>query len=88
MFPIRCYTCGCVLAHLHRDWDAQCLTQQSASVTLDNLKIARMCCRRMFLGDVDLTTAQVQHPNVDRVLDDGGTVFQRFARHTRVVSCD
>ena len=88
MFPVRCYTCGCVLAHLHQEWEQHRLMSQSAATTLDNLKVAKMCCRRMFLSEIDLTKDQIQHPNVDRVLDEGGTVFQRLARQPRTVSCD
>ena len=47
-----------------------------------------MCCRRMFLGYVDIISDQLDNGNVDVALDRGGTVLQRRATHTRVVGCD
>lgn len=77
MFPVRCYTCNAVLAHLYPLQD-----------TLDAVGAHRLCCRRMFLGYVDLTTDQMRQPNVDTPLDDGGTVLLRRAVAPRTVSCD
>jgi hypothetical protein len=49
--------------------------------------VHRICCRRMFLGYVDLTTDQVQYGNVDVELAPG-VILRRKVVHTRVVSCD
>ena len=88
-FPIRCYTCNCVVADKYPAYRAA--MQDGSRSAIDVFReenIARMCCRRMFLGHVDLVDDQLQHPNVDRVLDEAGTVLQRFAPDPRTVSCD
>lgn len=59
-----------------------------AGETLDALHVRRMCCRRMFLGYVDTHAAQMAYPNVDLVLDQGGTVLLRRSKATAEVSCD
>ena len=47
-----------------------------------------MCCRRMFLGHIDLLEDQLRFPNRDAILDESGTVLKRHAPNPRVVSCD
>lgn len=89
MFPVRCYTCNTVLAHLHPRYRRAVHEEGCAPVTVfDTLGVHRLCCRRMFLGYVELTDDQMQHPNVDTVLDGGGTVLLRTARAARTVACD
>ena len=88
LFPVRCYTCNAVLAHLHPAYERGVLDGRSPRDLLDEAGVARMCCRRMFLGYVDLISTQKQYGNVDVVLDDSGTVLQRHARAVRTVTCD
>lgn len=88
MFPVRCYTCNAVLGHLYPPYRQQVQAGRSPADLFADAGVSRMCCRRMFLGHVELIDDQLAHPNVDRVLDEGGTVLQRFAPGTRTVSCD
>jgi DNA-directed RNA polymerase subunit N (RpoN/RPB10) len=89
MFPIRCYTCNALLAHKHPAYrDATTRRGVHPRQALAELEVARMCCRRMFLGHVDLLEDQLRHPNVDRVLDEGGTVLRRHAEGERTVACN
>ena len=81
MFPVRCYTCNSVLAHLH---DEMVRTESS----LEDLGVHRMCCRRMLLTHVDLVSHQVQFPNIDRVLDESGTTLLLSCDDVRTVECD
>lgn len=87
-FPVRCYTCNAPLAQKHPRYRDALREGTRASEALQALDVTRSCCRRMFLGHVDLVADQVRHPNVDRALDEGGTVLQRLARAPRTVSCD
>ena len=57
-------------------------------VVMEDLHVHRMCCRRMFLGHVDLVRDQVQHPNMDVSLDRGGTILRRVVVGSRRVDCD
>ena len=72
-----------MLAGLHHREAAK-----AARRAFEELGVERVCCRRMFLGHVDLLEDLVQYPNVDTPIDDNGTVLKREARAVRVVSCD
>ena len=49
LFPIRCFTCGKVIANLYKSYEKKVESEPKEKV-LDDLKIERMCCRRMFLS--------------------------------------
>ena len=55
MIPVRCFTCGKVIAE---HWDEfQTRTEQSdedVGAVLDDLGIKRHCCRRMMISHRDL----------------------------------
>lgn len=89
MFPIRCYTCNTVLAHVHPTYRERVHGGESVRGALDALGVTRMCCRRMFLSHVEsLVHNQLEYPNTDIVLDKGGTRLYRECRHSNDVSCD
>ena len=88
MFPVRCYTCNALLGHKHAAYAAQTRSGTAPRDALAHLEVDRMCCRRMFLGHIDLMEDRLRYPNTNTVLDDGGTVLQRHVPNTRVVSCD
>jgi len=71
IIPIRCFTCGKVIAdkwndynklklkHNHNKDEDTVINISSVKKTpegkaMDDLNIKRMCCRRMFLGQIDL----------------------------------
>lgn len=69
IIPIRCFTCGKVIAHLWDKYLEQLQiafgTEQNSKLvesdkktiegkTLDMLGLKRYCCRRMFLSHVEL----------------------------------
>lgn len=88
MFPVRCYTCGCVLAHLHPTYREGVQTETSGKV-LDHLDVRRICCRRMFLGHVDIVRDQLAYANVDMVLDEArSTVLRRAIKKEHEVGCE
>ena len=85
MFPVRCYTCNAVLAHLHVSFVER---RKHDSNALDALGVERMCCRRMFLTHVDsLVRNQLAYPNSNRTLDGGVTLLRRCDSAYRV-PCD
>lgn len=88
LLPVRCYTCGAVIAHRQREFAALLADGAPAAEALARIGAARMCCRRMYLAHVDLTAQQQQYPAVDRVMDDGGTVLRRESRGEHAVACD
>ena len=49
MFPIRCFTCGTVIAHKWEEYQDKIKAGKTPKDALDELGITRYCCRRMFL---------------------------------------
>jgi DNA-directed RNA polymerase subunit N (RpoN/RPB10) len=61
MFPIRCVTCGKVVADKASAWEAHKKTSDSNIEFFEKHKIVRYCCRRMFIGYVDLSSKYLQY---------------------------
>lgn len=89
MFPIRCYTCNAVLAHMHGEYSARRRAGEPTGDILNAMDVTRICCRRMFIAYVEsLSTQQLAYPNENVVLDKGGTTMLRRCEHVHVISCD
>lgn len=88
MFPVRCYTCNSVVAAHFSDYSRSRLEGEETIHFFKRNGIERMCCRRMFLGHVEVMDDLVRYPNVDVVLDDAGTILSRRVRMGRTVGCD
>jgi DNA-directed RNA polymerase subunit N len=54
LFPVRCFTCGKVIGHLYELFKKRLEDGEDPAKVLDDLKVKRYCCRRMFLAHVDL----------------------------------
>jgi DNA-directed RNA polymerase subunit N len=54
LFPVRCFTCGKVIGHLYESFKKRVEDGEDPAKILDDLKVKRYCCRRMFLAHVDL----------------------------------
>ena len=85
MLPVRCYTCNTCIGQHHSLFSVPNITIKTL---LDETHMTRMCCRRMFIGYIDILGDQVQYPNQDIPLDDQGTVLKREVRFERTISCD
>jgi len=55
---------------------------------MEENKVKRLCCQRMFLGHVDMTDDLIQYSSVDTILDTNGTIFMRHVKVSRDVSCE
>ncbi|MGC8924223.1 MAG: DNA-directed RNA polymerase subunit N [Candidatus Micrarchaeia archaeon] len=53
MFPVRCFTCGAVVADKYEEYRKRVGNGENPKDVLDSMKISRYCCRRMFLTHVD-----------------------------------
>lgn len=52
MFPVRCFTCGKVIGNKYQIYKSK-LTERGGGredLVLDDMRMVRMCCRRMFMG--------------------------------------
>ncbi|PSN86815.1 DNA-directed RNA polymerase subunit N [Candidatus Marsarchaeota G2 archaeon ECH_B_SAG-G16] len=54
MFPVRCFTCGKVLAHYWEEYYSRVSKGERPKDVLDSMGIKRYCCRRMFISHVEL----------------------------------
>ena len=54
MIPIRCYTCGKVVAHYYEEYIEGLKTGKEPKKMLDSFGLTRYCCRRMLITHVEL----------------------------------
>jgi DNA-directed RNA polymerase subunit N len=55
MMPVRCFSCGAVVADKWEEFDKRVnRDKEDAGKVLDDLGVKRYCCRRMFIGNVEL----------------------------------
>lgn len=54
IIPIRCFTCGKEISSKWEAYQELLKTEKTEAEALDELGMARICCRRMFLGHVDI----------------------------------
>jgi DNA-directed RNA polymerase subunit N len=57
MFPVRCFTCGAVIADKYEDYKKKTSNNKNGNVEkiLDDMGVKRYCCRRMFVSHQDTT---------------------------------
>ena len=54
LIPVRCWSCGKVVAHVYDQFKNAVDTGEDASKVLDDLGLERYCCRRMYVGHIEL----------------------------------
>ena len=54
IIPVRCFTCGKVVASVYEEFKKKVEAGEDAKAVLDSLGIDRYCCRRMIISHVDL----------------------------------
>ncbi|MDW8084487.1 MAG: DNA-directed RNA polymerase subunit N [Candidatus Caldarchaeum sp.] len=52
MFPVRCFSCGRVIAHKWDEYQRRVSAGEHPKDVLDSLGFKRYCCRRMFVSAV------------------------------------
>lgn len=61
MMPIRCFSCGAVVADKWGEYDKRVnVDHEAANKVLDDLGVKRYCCRRMFISNVELIDEFIQ----------------------------
>ncbi|KAL0229882.1 hypothetical protein PCE1_003446 [Barthelona sp. PCE] len=61
IFPIRCFTCGKLIANLFMEYEALLKSGVTEKEALERLGIERFCCRRVFLTSVELIDRLLQY---------------------------
>ncbi len=54
IIPIRCFTCGKVIANKWEEFKQRIAAGESSNDILDSLGFTRYCCRRMLISHVEL----------------------------------
>ncbi|MHA1217405.1 MAG: DNA-directed RNA polymerase subunit N [Candidatus Heimdallarchaeaceae archaeon] len=54
IIPIRCFTCGTLIADKWDEFKIQIEEGENPEKTLDKLNVKRWCCRRMLVSHIDL----------------------------------
>ena len=55
MIPVRCFSCGKVIADKWQEYDERVNKgKEPADKVLDDLGLKRYCCRRMLVGHINL----------------------------------
>ncbi len=54
IIPIRCFSCAGVIAHKWEEFNELKDAGVEVADALDQVGMARYCCRRMFVGHIDL----------------------------------
>jgi DNA-directed RNA polymerase subunit N (RpoN/RPB10) len=62
-FPVRCFSCGTVLGHLHEKYK-EVIKSKPVEESLDELNVTRYCCRRMFVSHVDIISNVTKYPRI------------------------
>ena len=81
-------TSGAVIGHKYERYARSATSENRRGPTLDALDVTRICCRRMFLGHVDMTADMLCYAQLDSTLDDCGSCLKREVRARQTVSCD
>ena len=53
LVPVRCFTCGKLIADKYADYQNRIKTEEDPKKVLDDLGMERYCCRRMLLTTVE-----------------------------------
>ena len=54
MLPVRCFTCGKIIGKYEVEWSKLVKEGKNKNEILDDFGMTRYCCRRMFLGHVNI----------------------------------
>jgi len=54
LIPVRCWSCGKVIAHVYEQYKQAVSDGEDPQKALYDVGLKRYCCRRMFVGHIDL----------------------------------
>ena len=54
LIPVRCWSCGKVVAHVYEQIKQRTQEGEAAGAVLDDLGLDKYCCRRMYVGHIEL----------------------------------
>ncbi|MCP8313051.1 MAG: DNA-directed RNA polymerase subunit N [archaeon] len=54
LIPVRCFTCGALIADRYEEFVKKVKEGEEPGKVLDKIGIKRYCCRRIFLSNVNI----------------------------------
>ena len=54
LIPVRCWSSGKVVAHMYDQYKTAVTAGKDPQKVLDDIGLERYCCRRMYVGHIDL----------------------------------
>lgn len=54
MIPVRCFSCGQVVGSAYEAYKVRVAQGENPRKVMDDLGVARYCCRRMIVSQVDI----------------------------------
>ncbi|MCD6509454.1 MAG: DNA-directed RNA polymerase subunit N [Thermoprotei archaeon] len=66
IIPIRCFTCGRLIADKWEEFVRRVKEGEAPGKVLDDMGITRYCCRRMFLSHVELIDEMLKYEEARR----------------------
>jgi DNA-directed RNA polymerase subunit N (RpoN/RPB10) len=66
MIPVRCFTCGKVIAHKYDAYVSNVEHGMKIKDALDKAGMVRYCCRRMFMCHVNNIDKMIEYDNVNQ----------------------
>jgi len=64
IIPIRCFSCGRLIAHAYKPYLEMLEKGESAEKAFKELGIERFCCKRMLVSHVDLIDELLKFPRL------------------------
>ena len=62
-FPIRCFSCAKCIGNKWDTYKSHLESGMNSSDSFKNMGISRYCCKRMFLGHVDIEEKLLTYPD-------------------------
>ncbi|ELA41043.1 uncharacterized protein VICG_01925 [Vittaforma corneae ATCC 50505] len=63
IIPVRCFTCNKLIANVYEDYLQLLRDGMHPNQALNKIGMARICCRRMVLGHVDIADLLLKFEN-------------------------
>ena len=54
IIPVRCFTCNKVIGNKWEKYNSILKSGETSKVAFEQLRLQRYCCKRMFLGHVEI----------------------------------
>lgn len=64
MIPVRCFTCGKVIGDKWEDFKKKIAEGEDVGKILDELKIERYCCRRIFISHSEILEELLKYTKI------------------------